>query len=117
MLIRRRLTGETITKSTRARRQAPGRDRSMKLGGVVVGLAPDGGAALRADVVVLAARRENQEELLAGRRRAPAARTEEACRLEFLEAVLGPGNRANSTPGPIMPARCSGRAWPSRSRC
>src|SRR6266498_14910 len=115
MLIRRRLTGKTTTKSTRARRQAGGRNRAMKLGRIVVGLAADGGAALGAEVVVLAARRENQEELLARGRRAPAARTEEARRLELLEAILGPGHRANSTPEPIMPARCSGPAWPSRS--
>src|SRR5512138_1217734 len=115
MLMRRRLTEKTPAKSTGAWRQAAGRNRAMKLGRIVVRLAADGGAALGADVVVLAARRQDQEELLARGRRAAAAGAEEARRLEFLEAVLGPGHRANSTPGPIMPARCSGPAWPSRS--
>ena len=80
----------------------------MELAGVVVGLAPDGRAALGAHVVVLAAGGKDQQELLARRRRAPAPRAEEAGRLELLEAVAWRRHRRNSTPGPIMPARFLG---------
>src|SRR5437899_12904191 len=63
------------------------RDRPMKFGRIVVHLGAHGGAALGTDVVVLAAGREHQKQLLACRRSAPAARTEEAGRLELFEAV------------------------------
>src|SRR4029450_9527857 len=99
MRIRGRVTGKTTTKSTRTRRQAAGRNRAMKLGRIVVGLAADGGAALGAHVVVLAARGEHEQELLARRRRAAPPGTEEAGRLELLETVARRAHRPNSTPG------------------
>ena len=70
----------------------------MKLGGVVVGLAADGGPALGADVVVLAARRQDEQELLAGLGRPATARAEETGRLELLKAVALRGHRSESTP-------------------
>jgi hypothetical protein len=77
--------------SARARREAAGREgnAAMKRGRIVVHLRADGGAALRADVVVLAAGREDQEKLLSRRRRTPAAWAEEARRVELLEAIPG----------------------------
>ena len=96
-LIRRRVTGNGDAESARATRESRRtRDRPVKLGRIVVRLAADGGAALGADVVVFAAGREHQKELLPRRRRAPTAGTEEARRLELLEAVAGPRHRANS---------------------
>ena len=71
----------------------------MELAGVVVGLAPDGRAALGAHVVVFGARGQDEQEFLARRGSAAAARTEEAGRLELLEAVLRPVHRRDSTPG------------------
>src|SRR5947209_16344171 len=64
-----------------------GRNRVVKRARVVVGLATDRRAALGTDVVVLVAAREHEEQFLTRRRRAAAARTEEARRLELLEAV------------------------------
>src|SRR5262245_25272604 len=98
-LIRRRVTALERFGSAGAARQSRRRDRPVKLGGVVVRLAADRGAALGADIVVLAARGQDEQELLAGRGGTTAARTEEARRLELLEAVLRPGHRRDSTPG------------------
>src|SRR6266849_1209323 len=91
---------ERRRRSAWARGQSSGRrNRPMKFARVVVHLAADGGAALGADVVVLAARREHEQEFLSRRRRPATARTEEARRLELLEAVARPAHRPNSTPG------------------
>src|SRR5439155_17817442 len=67
--------------------QAGRGNSAVKVRRVVVRFAADGGAALGAHIVVLVAVRQDEQELLAGRRGAPAARTEEAGGLEFLEAV------------------------------
>src|SRR3989442_4526226 len=64
-----------------------GRDRRVKRARVVVRLATDRRTALGPDLVVLVAAPEDEQQLLAHRRRAPAARTEEARRLQLLDVV------------------------------
>src|SRR5262245_50011790 len=98
-LIRRRVTALERRSSARAAGQSRRRDRPVKLGGIVVHLAADRGAALGAHVVVLAAGGQDEQELLAGRGGAAAAWTEEAGRLELLEAVPRRSHRRDSTPG------------------
>src|SRR5262245_31403661 len=102
--IRRGLIGESAGSAAARRQRAGRRDRAMKLGRVVVGLAADGGPALGADVVVLAARGQHEQELLAGLGRPATARTEEAGRFELLEAVARWGHRSGVYTRPIMPA-------------
>src|SRR5262245_20024704 len=97
-LIRRRVRGLTLARRARQPGCARG-DRPVKLGGVVVGLAADGGAALGAHVVVLAARWEDEQQLLADRSGPATAWTEETGRLELLEAVACPPHPPDSTPG------------------
>src|SRR6266404_1127367 len=98
-LIRRRVTASDGSARARRRSSSGRGNRAMKLAGVVVGFAADGGAALGAHVVVFGTRGKDEQKLLAGRRRAATARAEEAGCLELLEAVAGRGHRPNSTPG------------------
>jgi len=88
----------------------------MELAGVVVHLAADGGAALRAHVVVLAAGGEHQQELLrvgvARRQRGQKSR-----RLELLESVARPAIVGFYT-GPIMRHEDDAPLWLAlRSPC